>query len=229
MGGLLGDLEMNYSIKAYIKACNETVSSVAERLRLSRPTFDTYINLYETGLPIPKERYQKLFEQLFQEEPLPQSVFKERLIMCTSIIERNMDYEKITYIAKQSDRTSQLFERIHYGVENKILDDDALEFLDLFVSEYSNDYYYNLVQYFLHEDMHRGMDHIIDIRESYSSYYNYLHERWTAEGADNNDLGAKSIDKHYMTLGSERKKRDLDERVSQKDVARRKLYDNKNW
>lgn len=197
--------------------------------RLSRPTFDTYINLYETGLPIPKERYQRLFEQLFQEEPLPQSVFKERLILCTSYIERNKDYEKITYIAKQSDRTSQLFERIHYGVENKILDDAALEFLDLFVSEYSNDYYYNLVQFFLHEDLHKGMEHIIEVRESYSSFYSHLLERWTAEGVNKSGVSDKSFDSRYMIPDLGRKKRDLNERASHKDETRRKLYDNKNW
>lgn len=56
---------MRYSIKAFIKEKNETVSNVASKLQLSRPTFDTYIAAYESGLKITKGRYQKIFDSLF--------------------------------------------------------------------------------------------------------------------------------------------------------------------
>ena len=56
---------MRYSIKAFIKEKNETVSNVASKLQLSRPTFDTYIAAYESGLKITKGRYQKIFDSNF--------------------------------------------------------------------------------------------------------------------------------------------------------------------
>ena len=56
---------MRYSIKAFIKEKNETVSNVASKLQLSRPTFDTYIAAYESGLKLLKEDIKKYLTVCF--------------------------------------------------------------------------------------------------------------------------------------------------------------------
>ena len=56
---------MRYTIKAFIKEKNETVSNVASKLQLSRPTFDTYIAAYESGLKITKGDIKKYLTVCF--------------------------------------------------------------------------------------------------------------------------------------------------------------------
>lgn len=83
---------MKYTIKAFIKDKNETVSSVANKLQLSRPTFDTYIMIYEERLPLPKAKYQRIFDSLFSDYYISSNAFKERLDMCETILTSGMQY-----------------------------------------------------------------------------------------------------------------------------------------
>lgn len=71
---------MKYTIKAFIKEKNETVSSVAQKLHLSRPTFDTYILIYEEGKRLPKK------------------IIKKYLIVCFLIMESLVVYLKNVWI-----------------------------------------------------------------------------------------------------------------------------------
>ena len=44
-----------------------TQKEFADLLGLSRPTLDNYIDLYEAGEKLPKERYQIIFDDLLEE------------------------------------------------------------------------------------------------------------------------------------------------------------------
>ena len=52
-------------IKQYLKDVGITQKEFAERIGLSRPTLDTYIEMFEQGQTIPKERYDIIFKRLF--------------------------------------------------------------------------------------------------------------------------------------------------------------------
>ena len=42
-----------------------TQKEFSERMGLSRPTLDAYIEMFENGKTIPKERYEIIFRRLF--------------------------------------------------------------------------------------------------------------------------------------------------------------------
>lgn len=52
-------------IKDFLKKYKFTLKELAELLELSRPTLNTYINLYENGEEIPNPRYQHIFTEIF--------------------------------------------------------------------------------------------------------------------------------------------------------------------
>ena len=52
-----------YNIKQYLKDIGITQKEFAERLGLSRPTLDTYIDMFEGNQTIPKERYDIIFNR----------------------------------------------------------------------------------------------------------------------------------------------------------------------
>lgn len=114
---------MKYTIKAFIKDKNETVSSVANKLQLSRPTFDTYIMIYEEGLPLPKAKYQRIFDSLFSDYYISSNAFKERLDMCETILTSGMQYNSIEFLTRRADRVSTLIERIRQNINFENLDE----------------------------------------------------------------------------------------------------------
>ena len=63
---------MNYNmavkakhIKCQLKSLDVKISKLASGLEISRPTFDTYVDLYENNQQIPNEKYQEIFDYLF--------------------------------------------------------------------------------------------------------------------------------------------------------------------
>lgn len=66
-------------IKEYLKTIHMTQRELADRLGLSRPTLDTYIQLFQNQEKIPKERYQVVFEKLFTQPPLDGYEFRQVL------------------------------------------------------------------------------------------------------------------------------------------------------
>ena len=52
-------------IKGQLKQIDVKVSKLAAGLEISRPTFDSYLELYEKGETIPNDKYQIIFEYLF--------------------------------------------------------------------------------------------------------------------------------------------------------------------
>ena len=142
---------MRYSIKAFIKEKNETVSNVASKLQLSRPTFDTYIAAYESGLKITKGRYQKIFDSLFSDYYISSDVFKERLELYHELLK------------------SMLMNEIRDNIRYNGLDNDLYKFINLVITNYSEDIFYNLVQFFLILYGKKDMSHVTDFQTAYFS------------------------------------------------------------
>ena len=55
------------NIKEQLKSIDVRISKLASGLEISRPTLDSYIDLYERGEKIPNEKYQEIFDYLFAE------------------------------------------------------------------------------------------------------------------------------------------------------------------
>ncbi len=56
------------NIKGQLKSIDVKVSKLAGGLGVSRPTLDSYIDLYERGEKIPNAKYQEVFSYLFDKE-----------------------------------------------------------------------------------------------------------------------------------------------------------------
>ena len=160
---------MRYTIKAVIKEKNETVSNVASKLQLSRPTFDTYIAAYESGLKITKGRYQKIFDSLFSDYYISSDVFKERLELYHELLKSESKNEPIEYLSKRADRTSMLMNEIRDNIRYNGLDNDLYKFINLVITNYSEDIFYNLVQFFLILYGKKDMSHVTDFQTAYFS------------------------------------------------------------
>ena len=69
---------MGMNIKEQLKAIDVRISKLASGLEISRPTLDSYIDLYERGEKIPNEKYQEIFDYLFSEENASAIAFAQK-------------------------------------------------------------------------------------------------------------------------------------------------------
>ena len=80
------------NIKQYLKDVGITQKEFAERIGLSRPTLDTYIDMYEHGQTIPKERYDIIFKRLFDNENNAEKIFFDNLKNLEGLLKRDRQY-----------------------------------------------------------------------------------------------------------------------------------------
>ena len=72
---MMEDLAMD--IKNILQKNGLTLFGFAEMLNISRPTLNSYIRIFEAGSNIPNEKYQIIFEELFNYN-LPEKEFKKK-------------------------------------------------------------------------------------------------------------------------------------------------------
>ena len=169
---------MNYKIKDLIKAKKETVSSVANKLMLSRPTFDAYIMLYEMGQTIPKRKYQMVFDTLFADYEISAVAFAERLGMCSAILNDQWPIPSLELLTRKADQSSHLTEKIRKQLRYGKLDEDFYEFLDILINHYSEDAFYNLVQYFLMIYGKKDMGNITELQAAYLANFYHVFKKF---------------------------------------------------
>ena len=224
---------MNYTIKALIKAKNETVSAVANKLMLSRPTFDTYIMLYEAGQEIPKKKYQMVFDTLFSNYDIPAVVFSERLGMCSAILSNHESVHFLEMLSRKADQSSYLMEKIRNKLRCGDLDDDFYEFLDVIISHYSEDLFYNLGQYFLMIYGKKEIDNITELQVAYFTNFHKVFKNFEMDAVQyrlsdwiefKNSCDKAQRRKHIQQMECE-----LQEIKQKEDELRRRIYESRIW
>lgn len=223
---------MNYTIKALIKAKNETVSSVANKLMLSRPTFDTYIMLYEAGQEIPKKKYQMVFDTLFSNYDIPAVIFAERLGMCSAILSNHESVHSLEILSRKADRSSHLMEQIRHKLHCGDLDEDFYEFLDIIISHYSEGLFHNLVQYFLLIYGKKEMDNITELQAAYFANFHKVFKNFEMDAVQyrisdwiefKNSCDKAQRRKHIQQMEYEL------QGFKQKEDELRRIYESRIW
>lgn len=224
---------MKYAIKAFIKDKNETVSSVANKLQLSRPTFDTYIMIYEEGSPLPKAKYQKIFDSLFSDYYISSNAFKERLDMCEAILTNHMRCESIEFLSRRADRASRLIERIHKNINYENFDDDLYEFINLLVENYTDDVFYNLVQYFLMLYGKKSVDQVNELQMAYFAEFFHAFDNFNKDSIQYNlsdwERYRQRCEKARINNELGHLKLEQEQLKSREEDLRRQIYGNTVW
>lgn len=124
---------------------------------------------YEHGQPLPKKKYQSIFDSLFSDYSISSGKFKERLDMCETFLKNGLQYESIDYLSRRADRASELVNNIRQSIRYDNLDADLYEFINLLICNYSDDVFYNLVQYFLMLYGKKDVSQVNDLQVAYFS------------------------------------------------------------
>lgn len=123
-------------IKEYLRNFGIPLVKFAAELGLSRPTLDLYIDLYESGDLIPKERYDIIFHELFDDRTSDKTEFLKRIIRLKSLLQRD---EKLGILGLSVDAADQISEIYGLMIEDMKNDDwnrEIYEFIDILLKNY---------------------------------------------------------------------------------------------
>jgi len=153
-------------IKKSLKSLDVKISKMANDLKVSRPTLDNYIDCFEKGLPIPNGSYQKIFEFLFASENMTSVEFAQKYDYVKRVMLKQVSQE-VSNIAID-DRQKELADSIIKTLENKILNKQMLEFVNLFISNSHVELVRDICLYF---NFTNGFENIKDFEISDKSKY----------------------------------------------------------
>lgn len=222
---------MMYSIKAFIKNKGETLSSIACKLKLSRPTFDTYISMYEEGLPIPKARYQKVFDQLFSDKDIATDIFKARLDTCAEFLDGKTDCHSIEHMSMKADRMSAFVSQLRQNMNYQKMNSDLYDFINLLITHSSDDIFYHLMQYFLLFYGKKDITQISDLQKAYYSEFHRTFNLFEKQDIVYSITEWKEYQKQCENAQAKNKPYALQQEqiLSYSKELRREIYDNRIW
>ena len=165
-------------IKKSLKALDIKISKFATDLGISRPTLDAYIETFEKGQQISNETYQRIFEYLFDGEPMSSIDFVQKF-----------DYVKRVMLnsAKASaeqdainQREASVVENIQMKLNTGTIEKPLAEFINLFLSNKQDDLVQAIYMYFNYVNGFENMskDEISDKDKAFFSQLSLLFDQY---------------------------------------------------
>lgn len=156
-------------IKQYLKKVGLTQKEFAERIGLSRPTLDTYIEMYEQGKTIPKERYNIIFKRLFDDEQLFANDFYDALQNAESLLKRDQQYGTSDLDPKAADYVSLIVRNMNHDFSEGGWNKYVYIFINILITNYRhNDVFQRLVEYFIFLN---GIEPVESIKKEQIPYF----------------------------------------------------------
>lgn len=126
-----------------------TLFSFAELLNISRPTLNSYIRVFESGSCIPNEKYQIIFEELFNYN-LSEDEFYKRLNKYRNLVRRDKAMGVLELEADATDLFTSVMNNIKKDFYADNYDENIYIFINMLISSYKNEeIFLHLAKYFL--------------------------------------------------------------------------------
>ena len=137
------------NIRKKLQQNNLTLSNFAELLNISRPTLNSYIKIFESDSYIPNEKFQIIFEELFNHN-LSNEEFYERLNKYHNLLQRDKAMGVLELEADATDLFTSVMNSIKKDFYSDKYDKNIYVFINMLISSYkSEEIFSHLVKYFL--------------------------------------------------------------------------------
>ncbi len=222
-----------FNIKEYLKSIGITQKDFADRVGLSRPTLDTYIDLYENGNPIPKERYAIAFSTLFDEGPYTSEDFTSKLQRIEKLFNRDERYEISELEPLAADYVTSILRNMKRDMMLDNWNKDVYTFINILISNYRrNEIIQQLAEYFIFLNAFRDINEIEEDQKSYfanmfRTFNGLLNNPSEYNSSDYNDFLKRCI---KIKTDKDKDSKDFDKQIREKiqsiiDESRKKGID----
>lgn len=161
-------------IKLRLKELGIKLLEFAKELDISRPTLDNYIALYDKGEGLPSEKYQIIFDSLFDDGIETKEEFQNVLDSYHNLIQRDIILGVKDLSVEKTDLLSDLISLIKKDIESEDYCKDIYAFINMLVRSYKDvPTYRRFADYFLYLN---GKKEITDIEESDKAFYGHCYD-----------------------------------------------------
>ncbi len=202
------------SINSYLKKIGITKTKLAKELELSRPTLNQYIELFENNQKIENERYNIIFNRLFEDTDAPADIFAKKLQGIKNLLDRDMKYGIARLEPKAADLVSKIHNLMIKDMENDTWNSKVYDAILILLNNYrKNELMRELACYF--SDLNAGADEtqFSYVDKAYYSYYFKIFSVIASEKPDFDDAAYEEFLDRMNDIKIERKRRQ-EERVS---------------
>ena len=133
-------------IKEQLKSIDVKISKLATGLEISRPTLDSYIDIYERGDKIPNDKYQEIFDYLFSGENSTPIEFAQKYDYVKKIM--LADVKKRLADDKNAKRRAFLSGSISACANDATISVESLELVYILLRSSNNEMVHLLSEYF---------------------------------------------------------------------------------
>lgn len=163
-------------IKDILKENGITLTYLAKKLCLSRPTLDSYISSYENNKSVPNSRYQIIFDEIFNQENFSIKEFHETIEMYSRLLKRESLMGMEDLDTDESDMLSKLFFQMIEDVKEKNYSSDIYSFISMMIKSYRKlDQFIDLANYFLIINLMKELEELNDEdKKIMALYYNFF-------------------------------------------------------
>lgn len=137
-------------IKTKLKDINIKLVDFAKMLDISRPTLDNYIQLYESGQKLPKDKYDYIFKNLFSNDIQDKEELIEMLDKYHNLIERDKTLGTFDLSAKSTDLMNSILFNIREDMYTEEYNEKIYIFINMLITSYKKEKVFeDFVDYFL--------------------------------------------------------------------------------
>ena len=138
---------MEKLIKDILEEKNIPLTKFAIDFAMSRNTANQYIDLFDSGQKIPKEKYNYAFDKLFSN--YDSESFEMDYYYLARLIKRDKLNGTFELSMKKTDDIMNLFRKLNIATQTDSIDSSVLYFIDIIIGNYSKDGFINsLCNYF---------------------------------------------------------------------------------
>lgn len=158
-------------IKPRLKEMGIKLLDFAKDLAISRPTLDNYIALYDKGEPLPSDKYQIIFDSLFNDGVNTKEEFKNVLNSYHDLIQRDIVLGVKDFSVEKTDMLNALIMLIRKDIATDDYSKDVYAFINMLIRSYRDvPTYKRFSNYFLFLN---GKKDINEIAEEDKPFYGY--------------------------------------------------------
>jgi len=198
-------------IKPKLKVLGITLAECAKKLMISRPTLNSYIDLYEKQQPIPQEKYQLVFDRLFSDDIKDKDSFLTEVDNIHFLIERDKMLGTLELNPEKTDVITSVIAEMKEDMFASDCNLDIYIFMNMLIRSYrKNSIFQSLANYFLVLNGQINIDNISDDEKRFfSNCYRLFHDELKGI-SEIDDVYLKKFYKRIDVLNMEKQKQ-LDE------------------
>ncbi|WP_019554497.1 hypothetical protein [Propionispira raffinosivorans] len=159
------------NVKNRLKELDVKLSYFANALEMSRPTLNAYISTFEKNETLPNEKYQLIFEKLFNDSINSKDDFNRILYKYHNLINRDKVLGTIEFDTKSTDLITSILSRIKVDLQQEDFEESVYIFINMLIGSYRREpIFKKFAAYFLYLNSNNDLLQISDNEKIFISH-----------------------------------------------------------